>query len=144
MIKIENNQVYSTAEGMKVRRRGTEDSGWSRMSALPGETVADFEEVEPGAEPPYTEAERTARIVALIRRRYSADDEFALQRKMLAAMLHPEAMALDEDGGTETSGSPTAPGIVKEFEAYDAYVEQCKREATAALLAEATVQQQTE
>lgn len=131
MIKIENNQVYSTAEGMKVRRRGTADSGWSRMSALPGESAADFEEVEPGAEPPYTEAERTARIVALIRRRYSADDEFALQRKMLAAMLHPEAMALDEDGGTETQ----TPSVVEEFETYNAFVEECKQEATEALMA---------
>lgn len=129
MIIIENQNVHSDTEGMKVRRRGTTDGCWSRMSALPGETADDFEEVEPGAEPPYSEEERKARIVALIRERYDESDEFALQRKMLAAMLHPEAMTLDECDGTETQ----TPSVVEEFEAYNAFVEECKARATAAL-----------
>lgn len=132
MIIIENQNVHSDTEGMKVRRRGSAESGWSRMSALPGETADDFEEIEAQEEPPYSEEERNARIVALIRERYDESDEFALQRKMLAAMLHPEAMTLDECDGTETQ----TPSVVEEFETYNAFVEECKRDATEALMAE--------
>lgn len=134
MIIIENQNVHSDTEGMKVRRRGSDVAGWCRMSLLPGETADDFEEIEPQEEPPYSEEERKARIVALIRERYDESDEFALQRKMLAAMLHPEAMTLDECDGTETQ----TPSVVEEFETYNAFVEECKARATAALDAETT------
>lgn len=132
MIIIENQNVHSDTEGMKVRRRGSSEIGWSCMSLLPGETAGDFEEIEPQEEPPYSEEERKTRIVALIRERYDESDEFALQRKMLAAMLHPEAMTLDECDGTKAQ----TPSVVEEFEAYNAFVEECKARATAALMAE--------
>lgn len=140
MIIIENQTVHSDAEGMKVRRRGSAESGWSRMSLLPGETTGDFEEIEPQEEPPYSEEERKARIVALIRERYDESDEFALQRKMLAAMLHPEVMTLDECNCTETQ----TPSVVEEFETYNAFVEECKARATSALDAETAPEEEAE
>lgn len=135
MIVIENQNVHSDTEDIKVRRRGTTENGWSGMSLLPGETADDFEEIEPQEEPPFSEEERIGRIVSLIRRRYSADDEFALQRKMLSVMLHPKSDPAQEVTPSASDADADSTGIISEFEAYNAYVEECKREATAALLA---------
>lgn len=141
MIILRKFDVISDREGYKVIRRGHDlTEARSSLSLLPGESADDFEEIEPQEEPPYTAQERKARIVALIRERYDESDEFALQRKMLAAMLHPEAMTLDECDGSE----PQTPSVVEEFETYNAFVEECKARATAALDAETAPEAEAE
>lgn len=117
MIEIEKNQIFSS-EGRYLRRKGT-DTYFRRAIALASDTVDDFEEV---AElPPYTKAEYDAKVSELVRRRYTDSEEFALQRKMIEAMLHPEAVTVAE--GEEL------PGEVSEFNAYNEYVGQCKEMA---------------
>lgn len=117
MIKIEKNQVYST-EGKFVHRTGT-DTYFKRGTTLMTDTEADFEEVE--EIPPYTKSEYDAKVAELVRGRYSDSEEFAIQRKTLEAMLHPEAVTMAE--GMEE------PAEVVEFNEYNAYVTECKERA---------------
>ncbi len=85
MIQIENNEIYSDAAGMKVRRKGT-DAVFARATALPGDTADDFEEVDPAevAQAVDEAAERAAyeaEVERLIRRRYTVSQELALLRQ---------------------------------------------------------------
>ena len=107
MTVIENNEIYSDAAGMKVRRKGT-DAVFARATALPGDTADDFEEVDPAevAQAVDEAAERAAyeaEVERLIRRRYTVSQELALLRQRESK---PE-----------------------EFAEYDAFAEQCKAEA---------------
>lgn len=61
----------------------------------------------------------------LFRERYTADEEFALQRKMLNVMHDPSANAY------------ARAAIVAEFEAYNTYVTGCKAKAKELLTAAA-------
>ena len=110
MIRIERNEVFSTVEGMMVRRKGG-SGAYRRMTVLVSDTEDDFEEV--GSETVAQEMEAAEarleyrqRVNSMIRARYDAEEEFALLRKGIA--------------GT---------GDAAEFDAYNAYVEECKREA---------------
>lgn len=127
MIKIDKRQVFST-DGKYVRRIGT-DVCFKRGTVLSGDTVEAFEEVE--EIPPYTEAERKAKTVELIRERYDANKEFEVQRELLNALLDPQVMMLDETG--EVSGEPEA---VKAYREYNRYVEQCIARAPQAVIDE--------
>ena len=85
MIQIENNEIYSDAAGMKVRRKGT-DAVFARATALPGDTADDFEEVDPAEVTQAVDeaAERAAyeaEVERLIRRRYTVSQELALLRQ---------------------------------------------------------------
>ncbi len=107
MIQIENNEIYSDAAGMKVRRKGT-GAVFSRATALAGDTADDFEEVDPAEVTQAVDeaAERAAyeaEVERLIRRRYTVSQELALLRQRESK---PE-----------------------EFAEYDAFAEQCKAEA---------------
>lgn len=117
MIKIEKNQVFST-EGKFVHRTGS-DTYFKRGTMLMTDTEADFEEVE--EIPPYTKSEYDAKVAELVRERYSDSEESAIQRKMLGAMLHPEAVTIAE--GMEE------PMEVAEFNEYNAFVTECKERA---------------
>lgn len=107
MIVIENNQVYST-EGKYVHKLGT-DTYFHRATVLPSDTLYDFEEVE--ELPRYTKAQYDAKVEELIRERYTDSEEFALQRKMINATSTPER---------------ADNRAVEEYEAYNAFVEECK------------------
>lgn len=96
IMKIQGKEIVAD-EGMLIRRIG-QGSGYTRCLLLSGETEKDFEEAESFPEDetvPYEE-----QVVALIRERYSADDELALLRQR-----------------------DTKP---EEFEQYFNYCEECK------------------
>lgn len=129
MIKIDNNRVYSTVEGAKVRRlRDGLVAGM--MSAGAGDSVADYQEVSPlevarlAAEA--AEAERGRRraelyavtVSRLVHERYSLDDEVAL----LANAQCPALLADDDGRAAELAG---------ELEQYQAYRAECKARAAA-------------
>jgi len=128
MIKIDNNRVYSTEAGAKVRRlRDGLVAGM--MSAGAGDSAADYQEVPPlevarlAAEA--AEAERGRRraelyavtVSRLVHERYSLDDEVAL----LANAQCPALLA-DDDRAAELAG---------ELEQYQAYRAECKARAAA-------------
>lgn len=88
----------------------------------------EWEEIAVADIPPYTEAEYKAKVEELIRERYSASDEFAIQRKMLNAMLPQLAILSDED-----AGQFNAEKAIAEYTEYNAYAEQCKADAPDAI-----------
>lgn len=107
----------STDNGYVLHRIGSEDYPPIRriMTTTPG----DWEEVAVNDIPPYTKTEYDAKAAELVRKKYSADEEFALQRKMINA-TQPCPAALSEDAAAKAA---------REYAEYNAYVEQCKAEA---------------
>lgn len=115
MVTIDENRAFST-EGLKIRRKGQTGPGYGSMT--PASDPGDFEEVTPamlaaesGTAAGTSEAEYKARVAALIRERYTADDEFAL--------------AANRGDGDETHAA--------EWAAYQAYRAECKERARAGL-----------
>lgn len=102
-----------------IHKKGT-DIYVPRILMLPGETVDMYEEA---GMPAYAKPEYDAKVAELVRGRYSADEEFAIQRKAISAMLHPEAMTLEEDGDMQL------PAAIREYNDYNDYVESCKERA---------------
>ncbi len=115
MVTIEDNKAFST-EGLGIRRKGSAGRGYSSMT--PASDPDRFEEVDPSereaeagaAETARFEEARKARVAALIRERYSPDDEFALINNMI-------------DSPTEEHRD--------EYAAYQAYRAECKERAKA-------------
>lgn len=119
--------VLSATEGY-LHKIGTESTHPS-FPLLPGETVDMYEEVaEKPNVAPYTEEQYGDKINELVRRRYSASAEFAIQRKMQNAMI---AFMTDTADAAATAAADKA---LEEYMAYNAYVEVCKTEAPAAIL----------
>jgi len=54
-----------------------------------------------------------------VREKYTADEEFALQRKMLNAVMSPDTISAD--------GS--ASKALEEYQSYNTYVQECKQKA---------------
>ena len=96
-----------------IHKIGT-DTYFKTGTMHPTDSIDDFEEVD--EIPPYTKAEYEAKVAEMVRERYSASEEFALQRKAINAVSSPAVT--DADG----------PAMA-EYEAYNAYVEQCKQQA---------------
>lgn len=74
--------------------------------------------------PPYTKSEYDAKVAELVREKYTADEEFALQRKMINAVMPPDTISAD--------GS--ASKALEEYQAYNTYVQGCKARAKDASL----------
>lgn len=79
----------------------------------------DWEEIAVSDIPPYTKEEYDIKVAELVREKYSADEEFALQRKMINAMMSPDTISAD--------GS--ANKALEEYQAYNVYVQECKQRA---------------
>lgn len=126
--KLKNGMVSLIAsEGHYLRKIGTSDAETNEITrcAIKADKALEYEEVltervmEAKAE---AEAEQKykARVVELIREKYSADDEAAILRKYLAVHSQPQPFSdakMDE--------------IVMEFDAYNAFAEECKSKAKA-------------
>lgn len=102
MIVIDNNQVYSTTCKF-VHRIGTE-AYFKKGTVLKSDSVYSFEEVD--EIPKIDEISYEQQVQNKIHKVYSLDDEIAIVRKEIAKM-------------NNTS---------EEFNAYNAYAEQCKKE----------------
>lgn len=111
MIQIDNNIVFST-EGKIVHRKNS-DCYFSRGIALHGDYVDMFEEVD--AIPSFTKDQYDAKVAELVRQRYSADEEFALQRKAINAAFSPSVADAEQ--------------ALTEYAAYNSYVNECKTRA---------------
>lgn len=125
---INNKLVMLTAsEGCVLRRKGGDPHSEIRNVAVTTADLDNWEEVPVADIPPYTKAEYDAKVAELVRSRYSESEEFALQRKMLNAML---PQPLSEDGDTEPFDAEKA---MAEYAQYNTYVEQCKTNAPRAI-----------
>lgn len=129
-------------EGYKLRKVNyTDPHSDIRQTTIPVEEAVLWEEVAVEDMPPYTKAQYDEKVAQLVRARYSESEEFAIQRKMLNVMLNPEPMLLDTDAdGTEAT--TTSDKAVEEYNAYNAYVEQCKADAPQAIAEDIARQQE--
>jgi len=89
-------------EGQSMTRRIDKSTIWSGVPTLEQLTEWGYEEYIEPTPPPY-EPTYEEKVVALIRERYTLDDELALERQRYTK--------------------------VEEFAAYDEYCEECKRRA---------------
>lgn len=100
-------------EGVVCRKGNTPSKDVHRMQMLPTDTIENFEEYT--ELPPYTKAQYDEKVAELIRERYSASEEFALQRKMINAT----------NADVPFSDSETNKAI-EEYDTYNTFVEECK------------------
>lgn len=127
-------------EGYKLRKVNyTDPHSDIQQTTIPVEEAVLWEEVAVEDMPPYTKAQYDEKVAQLVRARYSESEEFAIQRKMLNVMLNPEPMLLDADG---TEATTTSDKAVEEYNAYNAYVEQCKLNAPEAIAEDIARQQE--
>ena len=116
-----------------IRRKGSEDTACSRMATVRAGKEEEWEEVpisdvHAAKEAREREEAYKADVVARIRVRYSADDENAILRKMIALTVQP--MPTEEEALPEAVEN-RAQQVMAEFEEYNAFAEQCKAEAVA-------------
>ena len=115
-----------------LRRKGSDEMTDNHSAIVNADKVDDWEDVE--LAPALAAQEAAERelmykedVVRRIRERYSADDERAILRKMLAVSM-PAATVL-EDRETERAPAHDPETAVAEFLEYDRYAERCKAEA---------------
>ncbi len=129
-------------EGYKLRKVNyTDPHSDIQQTTIPVEEAVLWEEVAVEDMPPYTKAQYDEKVAQLVRARYSESEEFAIQRKMLNVMLNHEPMLLGTDAdGTEAT--TTSDKAAEEYNAYNAYVEQCKADAPQAIAEDIARQQE--
>lgn len=116
-----------------IRRKGSDDPTQSRMATVRTGAEEEWEEVSLSEVLATREARERdeaykADVVARIRVRYSADDENAILRKMIALTVQPMPT---EEGALLEAVENRAQQVMAEFEEYNAFAEQCKAEAAA-------------
>lgn len=116
----------SAAAGSILHRKGSEDYPRIRKAMVRPQDADSYEEVAEADIPPYTKTEYDAKVAELVRERYRADEEFAIQRKMIGVMTTPSPLSEAADADSAPADSAA---ILDEFQAYNAYVEQCKARA---------------
>ena len=97
-----------------LHRVGSAEYPEIRRTTVRAEEASAWEEVE---QPAFTKAEYDAKVAELIRERYTADEEFALHRKMLNAAFSPSVASVESNA------------VMTEYAEYNAFVEQCKAAA---------------
>lgn len=121
-----------------LRRKDSTGITDTHFATIPEKCVDDWEEVAvaealAARETEEREAKYKEDVVSRIRTRYSADDENAILRKMMALSVPRPQLLADESDDTQTEHDPEA--VLSEFVEYDRFVEQCKAEAKAEVLA---------
>ena len=111
MLIIQNRQIFSD-DNKYVHRLGT-DTYFKRSTLLPEDTIDNFEEVE--SIPLYTKAEYDNKVAELVRKLYTADEEFALQRKMMNTII-----------SSATLSDEIIESVTNEYTEYNTYINQCK------------------
>lgn len=115
MIKEEiigSRKMLTATEGL-IHRIGSETYVKSIVVDA-ADDLSQFEEVSEA--PAFFRAEYEEMVGELIRRRYSANDEFAIQRKAINAAFSPSTISDDSS-------------VMTEYAEYNSYVEECKVEA---------------
>ena len=105
--------IKLTATTGLIHKIGTETYAKS-VIMLPSETMEMYEEV--AEKPAYTKDQYDAKVAELVREKYTESEEFALQRKAINAAFSPSVVS-------------TGSAAMEEYQAYNAYVEDCKLRA---------------
>lgn len=113
--RLSNGFIKLTATAGLIHKIGT-DTYAPSFVMLPSDTLDMYEEV--AEKPPYTKEEYDNKVAELVRLRYTESEEFAIQRKAINAAFSP--MPLSEN---------STASAMDEYQAYNAYVEQCKQQA---------------
>lgn len=106
-----------TDQGHILHKVGSDDYTEIRHTMVKGPEA--WEEIAVSDIPPFTKDEYDKKVAELVREKYTADEEFALQRKMLNAVMSPDTISAD--------GS--ANKALEEYQAYNVYVQECKQKA---------------
>jgi hypothetical protein len=125
-----NMWELSTDAAHILHRIGSDDYPEIRKAMVKADYADSYEEVAVEDIPPYTKAEYDAKVAELVHERYTADEESALHRKMINAIMSPATVS--EEGAADKA--------LEEYEAYNAYVQGCKARAKE-LLGNATEQE---
>lgn len=135
----EKNGLYKldTDEGHIIHKIGTDD--YQEIRHLMTKHPEEWEEIAVEDIPPYTQEEYKKKVEELIRMKYTASDEFAIQRKMLNTMLPQTATLADDE---EVQSNPEK--AIEEYYEYNTYVEQCKSDAPQAIAEDKEREQQEE
>lgn len=113
-----NNLVELSTDSEHILHRiGSE--GYTEIRRITTANPSEWEEVAVTDIPPYTKDEYDKKVAELVREKYTADEEFALQRKMLNAVMSPDTI----------SAEGSASKALEEYQAYNVYVQECKLKA---------------
>lgn len=116
-------EIWTDADHV-IRKKGDNNPTQIRRRRVNADELSDWEEVAVADMRPYSDEQYNAKVAELVAERYPMAEENAITRKLLNKLLHPETATLDESGeDTEL------PKEVAQFEAYNAYVEDCKARA---------------
>lgn len=115
--KFNNLVEISTDPEHILHRIGSDD--YSEIRKVTTANPAEWEEITVSEIPPYTKAEYDNKVAELVREKYTSDEEFALQRKMINAIMSPDTIS-DEGSVNKT---------LSEYQTYNVYVQECKQKA---------------
>lgn len=119
---IQNNMLYMSCDSDHILHKiGSEDYSPIRRIVIKNEDEDKWEQVAVSDIPPYTRQEYIDKTISLIREKYTESDEFAIQRKMLNAMM-PQTLSEDEAVNDNEKA-------ITEYTEYNQYVESCKAKA---------------
>lgn len=107
-----------------IHRIDNEDYPIIRHTFVKADDVDNYEEIAVSDIPPFAKEEYDKKVAELVREKYTTDEEFALQRKMLNAVMSPDTISAD--------GS--ANKALEEYQAYNVFVQECKQRAKDASL----------
>lgn len=123
--QLSNGRVeISTDADHVIRKKGDNNPTQIRRRRIDAADIDEWEEVAVADMRPYSDEQYNDKVAELVAERYPMAEENAITRKLLNKLLHPDVATLDESG-TDTE----LPKEVAQFEAYNAYVEDCKRRA---------------
>lgn len=111
--QLSNGLTKLTATAGLIHKLGT-DTYATSVIMLPSDTLDMYDEV--AEKPAYTKEQYDSKVAELVRQRYSESEEFAIQRKAINAAFSPSAISVDSE-------------VMENYQAYNAYVEECKQKA---------------
>lgn len=116
-------EIWADADHV-IRKKGDNNPTQIRRRRVNADELSQWEEVAIADMRPYSDEQYNEKVAELVAQRYPMSEENAITRKLLNKLLHPETATLDETGS-----DMELPKEVAQFEAYNAYVEDCKARA---------------
>lgn len=113
-------EIWTDADHI-IRKKGDNNPTEIRRRRIDATDIDNWEEVAIADMRPYSDEQYNDKVAELVAERYPMAEENAITRKLLNKLLHPESATLDDENAIAKE--------VAQFEAYNAYVEDCKARA---------------
>ena len=113
-------EIWTDADHI-IRKIGDNNPTQIRRRRIDAADIDEWEEVAVADMRPYSDEQYNDKVAELVAERYPMAEENAITRKLLNKLLHSESATLDDENAIAKE--------VAQFEAYNAYVEDCKRRA---------------